>query len=55
MWLTLSQCIEGTNGGGIGGNANFLFSQGALNVHGQGPVDVCVHVVHCSGGERHVH
>lgn len=53
--LTLSQSVEGTDGGGIGGNADLLLSHGALNVHGQGAVYVGVQVVYHSGGKRHIH
>lgn len=53
--LTLSQRVEGPDGGGVGGDADLLFSHGALNVHCQGAVYVGVQVVHHSGGERHIH
>lgn len=53
--LTLSQCVEGTDGGGVGGDADLLLRHGALNVHRQSAVYVGIQVVHHSGGERHVH
>lgn len=40
--LTLSQCVEGADGGGVGGDADLLLSHGALNVHCQGTVYVGV-------------
>lgn len=53
--LTLRQSVEGTNGRGIRGNADFFLCHGALDVHGQSAVYVCVQVIHHSSGERHIH
>lgn len=53
--LTLSQSVEGTNGWGIRGDADFLLCQGAFDVHCQSAVYVCVQVIHHSSGERHIH
>ena len=53
--LTLSQSVEGTNGWGIRGDADFLLCQGAFNVHRQSAVYVCVQVIYHSSGERHIH
>lgn len=41
--------------GGVGGDADFLVAEGALDVHCKSAVDVCVKVVHHAGGEGHVH
>lgn len=53
--LTLGQSVKGTDGGGVGGDTNLLLRHGALHVHHQGAVNVCVQVVHHSGGECHIH
>lgn len=53
--LTLSQCVEGTDGGRVGGDADLLLGHGALNVHCQGAVYFGIQVVHHTGGERHIH
>lgn len=53
--LTLSQRVEGTDGRGICGDADFFLRHGALDIHRQRAVYVCVQVVHHSGRERHIH
>lgn len=53
--LTLSQSVEGTDGGGVRGDADFLLCHGALDVHCQSAVDVCVQIIHHSSGKRHIH
>lgn len=53
--LTLSQSVEGTNGWGIRGDADFLLRHGAFNVHRQSAVYVCVQIIHHSSRERHIH
>lgn len=53
--LTLSQRVEGSDGGGVCGDADLFLRHGALYIHRQSAVYVRVQVIHHSRGERHVH